>query len=163
MLCDMILVSGMKKHILVSLLFLICFAASAQDIDYAGLKKEFTADTAQVEQAYRNSTDYSTAGIINASISREEGYDRLLNKYYKILMNSLNEEGKKALRTTQRNWIKLRDSDRELVGAMHSQIYDEMGGGTIWGIVAADARADITRNRVLELYRYLQFGDIGGG
>lgn len=143
-------------------LFVVCFTASAQSIDYDALEKEFTADTARVEQAYRNSTDYSTAGMIQALIKYEEGYDELLNKYYKVLMDTLDEDGKEALRATQRNWIKLRDSDRALVSELTRKAYKEAGGGTIWGVVSVDARTDITRRRVFELYSYLMFGDIGG-
>lgn len=136
--------------------------SNAQELDYDALKKEFTADTARVETAYRNAPNFSTLEMVEGLYNLEVGYDQLLNKYYKILLNHLNEDNKKALIATQRNWIQLRDSDRELVTALHRQTYDEGGGGTIWGIVAADARADITRNRVFELYRYLMFSYIGG-
>lgn len=151
------------KIILINLfLLIICLSSYAQDIDYRALKREFMADTARVEQDYRNSTDYSTVGMIEALNRYEEAYDGLLNKYYKTLLNSLEEEGKNALRTAQRNWIKLRDSDRDLVSQLRGHAYKEAGGGTIWGVVAADARVDITRRRVFEIYRYLLFGDIGG-
>lgn len=135
-----------------------------QSIDFDALQTEFKTDTAHVNQEVRNmlDSDYTTPGMIKASNYSEQEYDKLLNKYYKILYNTLDDNGKKALRTTQLNWIKLRDSDKELVSAMRSQVYDEMGGGTIWGIVASDARARITQRRVVELFNYLLFSDIGG-
>jgi len=142
-------------------LFTICFTAYAHEIDYAALEKEFTADTTRVEQAYRNSTDYSTAGMIQALYSYEEAYDSLLNKYYKILLNSLEEDDKEVLKVSQRNWIKLRDSEKDLINALHAKAYKEAGGGTMWGIVAAQARLDVTRRRVFEIYDYLMFGDVG--
>ena len=152
----------MKGLIFSLLLFITCFASSAQELDYDVLEKEFRADTARVEEDYRNSTDYTTIGMIEALNKREEGYDKLLNKYYKILMDNLGTKGKAALKATQRNWLKLRDSDKDLVSALHTEVYDKMGGGTIWGVVSAGARTDITRRRVIELYNYLMFSDVGG-
>lgn len=155
----------MLKKVLFGFIFLLfIFSVSSQNIDFDALQTGFTADTVRINQQVRDklNTDYTTLGMIEASNFSEQEYDKLLNKYYKILYNALNDEGKKSLRATQLNWIKLRDSDKELVSAMRNQIYDEMGGGTIWGIVAADARADITRRRVVELFNFIQFSDIGG-
>lgn len=154
----------MKLLLFSFICFLLPFSVSSQNIDYDAIIAEFRSDTARVNGQVRGmlDTDYTTAGMIEASNYSEQEYDKLLNKYYKILYNALNEDGKKALKATQLNWIKLRDSDKELVTAMRNQIYDEMGGGTIWGIIAADARADITRRRVIDLYNYLQFSDLGG-
>lgn len=152
------------KIILVLVFFLTPFFIGAQNFDFDALQIQFNTDTTNVNQQVRKmlDDDYTTMGMIQASNFSEQEYDKLLNKYYKILYNDLNDDGKKALKQTQLNWIKLRDSDKELVTAMRSQVYDEMGGGTIWGIVAADARADITRQRVFELFRYIMFTDIGG-
>lgn len=154
----------MKRRILCLLFVLVPLIVSSQNIDYDAIEFEFTADTARIEKQVENmiNNDYTTPGLIEASNYSEQEYDKLLNKYYKILYNALDVDGKKALKATQLNWIKLRDSDKDLVIAMRNQIYDEMGGGTIWGIVAADARADITRRRVIDLYNYLLFSDLGG-
>lgn len=154
----------MKYIVILLFLLTISYHASAQNLDYDVMQAEFTADTARVEQQVRDmmNKDYSTIAMIESANFSEQEYDKLLNKYYKILYNRLNAEGKQALKTTQRNWIKLRDSDNTLIRQMIAQIYDDMGGGSIWGVVGANARADVTRRRVVDLYSYLMISDIGG-
>lgn len=154
----------MKYIVTLLFLFITTYSISAQDINYDAIKTEFKVDTAKIEQQTRNmlNKDYSTIGMIEATNFSEQEYDTLLNKYYKILYNSLNSNGQKALKESQRNWIKLRDSDNYLIREMIGQIYDEMGGGTIWGIIGANARADVTRRRVIDIYNYLMLSDIGG-
>ena len=143
--------------------FMICFVSSAQSLDYDAISREFIADTARVEQAYSDAIekDFSTVGMLQSMSKYEEDYDGLLNKYYKLLLNSLDEADKEILSSSQRNWIKLRDSEKELIGVLHAKVYKEAGGGTMWSLLAAETRANITRNRVFEIYSYLLFGDIG--
>lgn len=136
---------------------------SAQDFDWSEARKtEFKQDTAHLEQSVRAmlDKDYSTYGMMEASRYLEQGYDKLLNKYYKVLLGILNEENKALLKTSQRNWISLRDSEKKLIWGMKNQTYEESGGGTIWGVIAASADADITRRRVFELYDLLMFSTL---
>lgn len=154
----------MKPNLIILVFLLTSIGVFSQTSDYGKIKQEFTADTARVEQNFRNAmdTDYSTMGMIEATINYESQYDELLNKYYKLLSNSLDEKDKEVLKTTQRNWIKLRDSEKELTDVMCRKAYDEAGGGTIWRLIAIGAKAEITRKRVFELYEYIMLGYIGG-
>lgn len=150
--------------ILLSILSIHLTTINAQE-DNGSLKIEFCNDTARVEQNVRDmlNRDWSTVGMIEASAQLENGYDELLNKYYtKLLASVSNEEDKQIIRNAQRCWIKLRDSDIELIRVIKQKTYEEMGGGTIWGVIGASTRADITKRRVIEIYNYLNFGDIGG-
>lgn len=154
----------MKVYLFTLVCFFVSLTVSSQNIDFDQLKIEFDSDTAYVEQMVRDmlESDYSTAGMHKANEVTELEYDKLLNKYYKILYNSLDVEGKKALKQSQLNWIKLRDSDQSLIRSMTAQVYNRMGGGSIWGVVGGNAQADVVRRRVVDLYNYLQFSDIGG-
>lgn len=136
----------------------------SQSKDSQSLEVEFCRDTTLVNEKVRSmlEQDYSTMGMIEASAFSGLEYDKLLNKYYKKLYNILDNEGKKALKETQRNWIKLRDTDEKLISHMKSQVYREKGGGTIWGVIEADTRADITRRRVIELFNYIQSWEFEG-
>lgn len=127
------------------------------------LNLEFTTDTAYLENDIFNMLmeDSSTQGMIEASYKYEAEYDILLNKYYKILYSSLTAEGKKALKTSQLNWIKFRDSERALITEVNSKAYDDAGGGSVWAVFAANMRAELTKKRVIELYNYLMYGHIG--
>ena len=96
------------------------FSYSQPLLNYESIESEFAADTARVEQANRDllDKDYSTLGMLNATIEYEKQYDILLNKYYKLLYRSLNIEGQKALKASQMNWIKFRDSEKNLISEM---------------------------------------------
>ncbi len=97
--------------------------------------------------------DYSTMGMIDAANVAEAAYDKLLNKYYAILMNKLVEADKEVLRQTQRNWIKFRDSERNFSSLLSADLYT--GGGSMHLVKVADYQLEITQKRVLELYTYL--------
>lgn len=139
-------------------------ALSQNSINYEEVKASFTADTARVESeiSAQLDKDFTTIGMIEASAEYEKKYDVLLNKYYKILYQSLTTEGKRALKTSQLTWIKFRDSEKDLISKINSQAYEEAGGGTIWGVIASNSRAGITKKRVVELYNYLMYGYLGG-
>lgn len=116
----------------------------------------------QIEQSVRDmlDKDYSTYGMIEAALHLEQGYDVLLNKYYKELLSILNNENKEVLKASQRNWISLRDSEKKLIRGMKNQFYEASVGGTVWSVIAANADADITRWHVFELYNLLMFSTL---
>ncbi|MCD4791683.1 MAG: DUF1311 domain-containing protein [Bacteroidales bacterium] len=115
----------------------------------------FKTDTFKVEQmlSLRMDNDYTTTGMVNTMYEAEKEYDKLLNKYYKILLKKLNESDQEALKQSQRNWIKFRDSERNLNGIISKPEYS--GGGTIQNIFVASEYFEITKNRVIELYHYI--------
>lgn len=156
----------MNFNIIIFLFSLIGFSQfsyAQSPLNYENIRSEFIADTARVEQGNREllDKDYSTLGMINAAIEYEKQYDILLNKYYKLLYRSLNIEGQKALKSSQMNWIKFRDSEKKLISEINAQTYDEAGGGTIWGVIASSIRSELTKKRVIELYNFLMYGCLG--
>ena len=70
------------------------------------ISDEFKLDTARIEQKVSNmlDEDYSTYGMHEANKVLEIEYDKLLNKYYKILYNKLDDNGKKSI---ERSAVKL--------------------------------------------------------
>ena len=144
---------AMSKKIMVLLFFLSNFICLYSQ----NISDEFKRDTARVEQKVRNmiDKDYSTYGLHEANKTLEIEYDKLLNKYYKILYNKLDDNGKKALKETQLNWIKFRDAEKKFLSELHQNTFNEMGGGTMWGVHYGNLTAQITRERVFVLYSYL--------
>lgn len=102
---------------------------------------------------YQLDADQSTFGMVRALNDYEAGYDRLLNNYYQLLLKRLKGEHRELLKTSQRNWVKLRDSERELSYTITEEDYS--GGGTIQQLFYADWNADFTKHRVEELIDYL--------
>ncbi len=121
----------------------------------AKLEKEFYIDTFYIERLWslEMDYDYSTLGMNQATYRAEIAYDKLLNKYYKKLYDQLEGSDKEKLKTSQKNWIRFRDSEKELNYTLYNEKYS--GGGTIHKIFVANKSAEITKQRVIELYFYL--------
>lgn len=115
----------------------------------------FQIDTFLIErfQAKMESIDESTAGICQSLYNLEADYDKLLNKYYQMLLKKLNNEDKKLLKQSQLNWLSYRDSERELNNEIAKEEYS--GGGSMQLTFIAYHYADITKKRVFELFHYL--------
>lgn len=78
------------------------------------MEKEFFIDTVYLENVRKLEIDYngSTMGMNQATYKAEKAYDRLLNKYYKKLLDILADEDKLKKVKSQRNWIKFRDREK---------------------------------------------------
>ncbi len=126
-----------------------------QSDDEKQLIVAFQLDTFVIEklQSKKMELDYSTLGMVNAMNDTESEYDKLLNKYYQLLVKKLNDTDKEVLKQSQRNWIQYRDSERKLNSQLANEEYT--GGGTMQRVVVASRYADITKQRVEELYLYL--------
>jgi hypothetical protein len=113
------------KKIILSLFFVSNFVYLYSQ-DTQKIANEFRQDTIRVEQKVRDmlEKDYSTAGMINSSVVLETEYDKLLNKYYKLLYHKLDKNGKTALEDAQLKWIKFRDADKNLVMELSRNTYD---------------------------------------
>jgi uncharacterized protein YecT (DUF1311 family) len=116
---------------------------------------EFDCDTFKIERliAKRISLDYSTSGMVEAAYDAEAEYDKLLNKYYKLLLKKLSSLDKEVLIQSQRNWIQLRDSESKLQNTLSKEEYS--GGGTIQRVIIATEYLEMTKRRVVVLYNYL--------
>jgi hypothetical protein len=119
------------------------------------LSISFTIDTFQVEELHSEllDIDYSTTGMVESGYLIETEYDKLLNKYYKLLLDRLRSIDKEKLKVSQRNWVKFRDSERELNQIVSKEEYS--GGGTIQRVFTVYQYLDLTKQRVFELYDYL--------
>jgi len=115
---------------------------------------EFAADTFRINQlvAKRMDIDYSTAGMNITVNEMAAAYDKLLNKYYNKLLNTLNTADKKTLIAAQRAWINYRDAESKLTGTLTKTEYS--GGGTIQSNIATGAYADLVTARTIALFNY---------
>jgi uncharacterized protein YecT (DUF1311 family) len=116
---------------------------------------EFTIDTFVIAKRFDLyiSQDYSDYGMKTASIHMLNEYEKLLNKYYKILLSNIKPEDKEILKTTQRNWIKYRESELKLNFLVSEDKYS--GGGTIQILFVLSRNIEITQNRVIEFKEYI--------
>lgn len=85
-------------------------------------------------------------------------WDRELNIYYKKLSSKLNNQDKKTLKNSQRQWLKSRDLDMVFNSKVMDKIYTEEG--TMYQLIrsghAHDLALEIIKERALTLKRWYQ-------
>ena len=83
-------------------------------------------------------------------------WDKELNTQYQALLKDNPESVRKALRASQRQWIKYKDSYNEATNEYYRQEQ-----GTIWGIIAAQTQMNVIRDKALSLYRLRESTKLG--
>lgn len=83
-------------------------------------------------------------------------WDKELGTQYSLLMKGLPDNVCVALRDSQRQWIKYRDSYNKGIEAFYQK--EE---GTIWSLVAAESKMNIIRDKTLDLYRLRNSTNLG--
>lgn len=111
---------------------------------------EFVTDTFAIELLVKKRIeDINSFSMRDAYADACDAYDALLNKYYKLLLNELEDSDKEKLKQAQRAWIKFRDSDTELSNAIY------MSQGSLGLITANITNTLRTKQRTIELYTLL--------
>ena len=77
-------------------------------------------------------------------------WDSELNRIYKELQRSLDEEAKSSLRNSQRKWITYKEAEIQSINKIYSSLQ-----GTMYIPMRANAILQITKKRTLELKSYL--------
>jgi uncharacterized protein YecT (DUF1311 family) len=112
-----------------------------------------TVDIARIEvsKAYdvgANMENSTSSEMIESSLKTAEELDRLLNKYYKILLNQLNDKEKQKLIASQRAWISYRDKEFEFYDKL---VYGIYGYATMGPLVYQGYASKIIEERILTL------------
>ncbi len=142
----------MKRIIYIFLFLLSASHVYSQKI--LEVQQEFKQDTTRIESHVRSAFLANTADFVQCMNYLFDEYDKLLNKYYRLLMSNLNEEGKAALKSAQMNWIKFQTADRKLLDNISMQVYKNMGGGTMSNYISDPLYGYIVKDRAIELYKY---------
>ena len=103
----------------------------------------------KVEECLAIGSNQTTVGMIACIQTAMEEWDAELNKYYKLLMKTLNNDEQEKLRAAQRQWLVFRDKEFEFLGTRYGNME-----GTIFNIIEADSRNNIVKQRALELKSY---------
>lgn len=97
-----------------------------------------------------NNPDNGSRDYLIAYNKYEKFLDGELNNAYQLVMSKLPEQQKKELKEAQRNWIKFRDAEFELI--RNNWTRDNFGSSS--GISRGGYRCAIVRNRVVQLLNY---------
>lgn len=116
---------------------------------------EFTVDTFKIEKRMRLriDKDYSDPGMLNATYQAVHEYDKLLHMYFQKILEKLDTNDQETLLEAQQNWQRFRESEKRLNILLADDKYS--GGGTIQRLFIASRNLELIKNRVLELYHYL--------
>ncbi len=101
------------------------------------------------EKCLELDSNQTTYGMMQCEAIAREEWDKEMNKYYKLLMETLTMEEKEKLKIAQRQWLSFRDMELDFSGTMYYNME-----GTMWRIVAAGRSCDIVKERALELKGY---------
>lgn len=108
-------------------------------------KEEHSIDKTTQACVDKNST---TIGMMECLEKAFKEWDKELNKVYNALLKEVSATGKENLKNAQKQWLTYRDAEFKAINA----IYDLEG--TMWGLVAAEARNTVIKDRVLTLQNY---------
>jgi len=103
----------------------------------------------KVEECLAIGSNQTTIGMIACIQTAMEEWDAELNKYYKLLMNTLNTEEQEKLRAAQRQWLVYRDKEFDFIETRYGNME-----GTIFNIIEADSRNNFVKQRARELKSY---------
>ncbi len=105
----------------------------------------------RLEKCHSVDSNQTTYGMMNCEAIARDEWDLEMNKYYKLLMDTLQTDAKAKLKAAQVSWLNYRDNEKEFAGTMYYNIQ-----GTMWHVVAAGRNCDIVRQRALELKDYYE-------
>lgn len=137
------------KHVIKSLFFLTFMTQSTladeigSSIDSALQKCKMNAvSTIDTDQCYAIAT---------------AAWDKELGTQYKLLMKDLPDNARVALRDSQREWIKYRDTYYKGIEAFYQK--EE---GTIWTLIAAESKMNVIKDKAIDLNRLRNSTNLGG-
>jgi uncharacterized protein YecT (DUF1311 family) len=94
--------------------------------------------------------NYTTVGMQNCLAIATEQWDKELNKNFNALMKKIDQPCQEALKKSQKQWLTYRDGEFKTIETIYGALE-----GTMWGIIAANAKVEIVKHRGLELKEYL--------
>jgi uncharacterized protein YecT (DUF1311 family) len=136
----------MKQCYLLIFMYVItgsCFAQSTPIDDNAIDRK--------LEDCLAALTDEDTGGMIDCHYAARMAWDKQVNNYYNLLVETLKPTELKKFKDAQRKWIEYRDAEM----AFSTSIYKNMEGN-LWLLVHAGRLTDIFKQRALDLESYYE-------
>ena len=119
-----------------------------------GVSRLFAQDTPHPIDVYLDSCmekNPSTMGMTKCTDEAAKMWDEELNKYYKILMNVLDDESAKALKSAEVQWIAFKEKEFANIDLMYSKM-----DGTMYIPMHSYAKLDIIKARALQLKDYYE-------
>ena len=131
-----------------------------KDSDYSGTSGKFRIDyeveMLRIETLMNLKIDeghQTTTVTVIAITDATKDYDKMLNKYYQILLKKLQPKDQEILKQAQRNWITYKEAELKLNLLITD---DKYTGGSLERIYSNSRVMNITKHRLEEIYGYLE-------
>lgn len=153
----------MKQLILALFCFLMPFSVFAQGVvcvDCQTIAFELREEKAHILKQLMDLDILNESDLELIQVYRhlEQESENLLDKYYKILYDVLNDEGKVTLVQHQRNWTKFKETETDFRTLIYVNDLDEKSDEYV--IISTLARVSSNIDRLIDFYEYLLiFGD----
>jgi len=122
---------------------------------------EKKSESSDLDELYKNELDNVDGGVtsklIEVLIKYANLWEEEMDKYYYLLMDTLDEDNKAYLANSQKLWETYSNENIELILQSNKQLY---GGGSYLSILDADLiyqRYKDRANEFIELYRLFDF------
>lgn len=114
------------------------------------LEDTFVVENLLTKQLQKES---STLGINKANLACASEYEKLVDKYYMILLSKMTGGDKELLVSWQNSWKSTMEEERKLIGKLMQEEYS--GGGSIQSITYTQRLMNAQKDHVLILIDYL--------
>ena len=142
------------SSLLISAILLISFSNSILAIDNPD-SPDLIGQLTEREKPFKANITKPTNGTrdtIRAYHEYKLFLDKELNKAYALLISKLSSEHQKELKVSQRNWIKFRDAEFELI----NNNWSRSNFGSSFVVSRGDYSSTIIRNRLIQLLNYVK-------
>lgn len=86
-----------------------------------------------------------------------KAWDVELNNQYKLLLNDQSKIAQAKLKIAQRGWVKYKDDYFLAINAFYQQEQ-----GTVWGLVAAETKLNVIKEKAIDLDRLRRSTNLSG-
>lgn len=119
------------------------------------VQRLFLEDSFVVENLLRKQLEQesTTLGMNKANLACSSEYEKLVDKYFAILLVKMKGEDKDLLLSWQKDWKSLMEKERTLAGKLMQEEYS--GGGSIHSIEYTSRLMLQQKNRLLTIIDYL--------
>ena len=149
-------------HIVMGLALILCCCTEKQEPNIVIPQNSETVDSFETTEL-ANEFEYeidkrlsnccadssSNYGMKMCTLQAISEWESEMDKYYELLLNTLNGESKAALIESQNIWKEYSEKELKLNHSVYNQL-----DGTIWGLTSLGQTMDKIKERTLHLKRY---------
>lgn len=128
--------------------WLVVIGVLSVSLPAAAQEKEHPIDV-KCEKCLAVDSNYTTRNMVECVAIALNKWQAEMDRYYQLLIDTLDIEMKNKLKTTQQEWIIYKDMEIQFMATL----YDKMAG-TMWLVTTVDRQRELFRQRAVALKGY---------